>query len=345
MSAISSGSSRAIRSVGSSRISSSEARSISWTSQALASSSRERSRRASGPRMGASSGPAPRSYPRGHGERRRLAAGSSREKDCVRVSRPDLDRRGPPSACWRPSRRLGTRTCPLERRCGRVLAEDVTSAIDVPPFDSSAMDGYALVAGPSAELEVIGESRAGTRPAEAVRAGAAVRISTGAAVPEGARCRDARSSEPTTGATATESRSGCPTRAAGANIRRAGEDIRAGRRGAAGPALCSAPAELGVAASVGRAGLRCARRPRVAVLVTGDELTAPGRAARAGRDLLLERLRAQRPGRARGRASSSAARDRPRHAGAARARRSAAPSRRPTSWSSRAACRWARTTT
>ena len=49
----------------------------------------------------------------------------------------------------------------LDAAAGRVLAEDVTSAIDVPPFDSSAMDGFALVAGAAAELELVGESRAG----------------------------------------------------------------------------------------------------------------------------------------------------------------------------------------
>ena len=57
--------------------------------------------------------------------------------------------------------RLGNEDVPLDLALGRVLAEDVTSGIDVPPFDSSGMDGYALIAGPEAELEVIGEARAG----------------------------------------------------------------------------------------------------------------------------------------------------------------------------------------
>src|SRR5215208_6937655 len=69
---------------------------------------------------------------------------------------------------------------------GRVLAEAVKSTISVPPFDSSAMDGYSLIAGPAAELEVIGEARAGHPAQTAVRAGTAIAISTGAAVPEGA---------------------------------------------------------------------------------------------------------------------------------------------------------------
>jgi molybdopterin biosynthesis enzyme len=82
--------------------------------------------------------------------------------------------------------RLGDEDVPLDLALGRVLAEDVTSGIDVPPFDSSGMDGYALIAGPEAELEVIDEARAGHPASEAVRPGAAIRISTGALVPEGA---------------------------------------------------------------------------------------------------------------------------------------------------------------
>jgi molybdopterin molybdotransferase len=175
--------------------------------------------------------------------------------------------------------RLGDEDVPLELGLGRVLAEDVTSAIDVPPFDSSGMDGYALIAGPEADLEVIGEARAGHPAAEAVRAGAAVRISTGAAVPEGAnavvpveRTEEAAGPSAAPGAPA---RVRVPATGAGANIRRAGEDIRRGDMVLRAGTVLGA-AELGVAASVGRASLRCALRPRVAVLATGDELTPPG---------------------------------------------------------------------
>jgi molybdopterin molybdotransferase len=159
---------------------------------------------------------------------------------------------------------------------GRVLAEDLTSAVDVPPFDSSAMDGYALVAGPAAELDVVGESRAGHPSERPVGPGAAVRISTGAAVPAGA-----------TAVVPLERTSGDGARveveetAEGANIRRAGEDLRAGDVVLARGSVLG-PAELGVAASAGRAELRCARRPRVAVLVTGDELVQPGEPLGAG---------------------------------------------------------------
>ena len=171
--------------------------------------------------------------------------------------------------------RLGDEDVPLELALGRVLAEEVTSAIDVPPFDSSGMDGYALIAGPEAELEVIGEARAGHPASEAVRAGAAVRISTGAALPEGADA--VVPIERTTSLEGGESpsRVRVPATAAGANVRRAGEDVSAGAV-VLRPGTTIGAAELGVTASVGRASLRCALRPRVAVLVTGDELTPPG---------------------------------------------------------------------
>jgi molybdopterin molybdotransferase len=155
----------------------------------------------------------------------------------------------------------------------RVLAEDVTSAIDLPPFDNSAMDGFAVVAGDEPELEVIGESRAGHPSAAAVRAGTAIRISTGAMLPAGAT---AVVPVERTEALDGGGRVRVEPVADGANIRRAGEDVHASetvlRRGAA-----LGPAELGVAAAVGCAGLACARQPRVALLVTGDELTDPGR--------------------------------------------------------------------
>jgi len=166
--------------------------------------------------------------------------------------------------------RLGDEPVALDAALGRVLAEEVRSPIDVPPFDSSGMDGYAVVAGPAGELEVIGEARAG-HPAEVgVTPGSAVRVSTGAVVPEGA---DAV--VPIERTTAVKGRVRVAESEAGANIRRAGEDIpfnavvlRSG--------TTLGPPELGVAASVGRAELRCGRKPRVAVLVTGDELTPPG---------------------------------------------------------------------
>jgi molybdopterin molybdotransferase len=175
-------------------------------------------------------------------------------------------------------RPLGSEEVPLQRALGRVLAEDVTSALSVPPFTSSAMDGYAVAAGPEAELEVIGESRAGHPAAVIVRPGVAVRISTGAAVPEGA---DAVVPVENAGAAAPNGRVRVPAVDRGENVRYPGEDVAAGTLVLrAGSEL--GPAELGVAASVGRPALRCSLRPRVAVLVTGDELTEPGNELRPG---------------------------------------------------------------
>jgi len=193
--------------------------------------------------------------------------------------------------------RLGDEPVVLGAALGRALAEDVTSAIAVPPFDSSAMDGYAVVAGPAAELDVVGEARAGHPFSGVVASGSAVRISTGAVVPEGATAvvpveRTTAVKEQGSGdgvcvdrdmhGQRIHDRVSVPEMAPGANVRRAGEDIplnavvlQAGAK--------LGPAELGVAASVGRAELRCGRQPRVAVLVTGDELTEPGTPLGPGR--------------------------------------------------------------
>ena len=172
--------------------------------------------------------------------------------------------------------RLGDEPVSLRHALGRVLAEEVSSTLPVPPFDSSAMDGFAVVAGPAAELSVVGEARAGHPYSGRVEAGSAVRISTGAVVPDGA---DAV--VPVERTTAVNEEVSVPESAPGENVRRAGEDIpldavvlRAG--------IQLGPAELGVAASVGRAELECAKKPRVAVLVTGDELTEPGTALGPG---------------------------------------------------------------
>jgi molybdopterin molybdotransferase len=152
----------------------------------------------------------------------------------------------------------------------RVLAHDVAAELDLPPFRSSAMDGFALVAGPGGELPVVGESRAG-RPYEGVvEDGQAVRISTGAVVPEGA---DAV--VPVERVEVSGSSVRVPEVAAGANVREAGEDVRAGQVVLrAGAEL--GPPELAMLTALGNAVVACARRPRVAVLATGDELRGPG---------------------------------------------------------------------
>jgi molybdopterin molybdotransferase len=172
--------------------------------------------------------------------------------------------------------RVGDEPIALRDALGRVLAEDVSSPLPVPPFDSSAMDGFAVVAGDAAELGVIGEARAGHPYSGVVSPGQAVKISTGAVLPEGA---DAV--VPVERTTAVREGVGVPEIGPGENVRRAGEDIPLDAV-VLQTGIHLGPAELGVAASVGMAELRCARRPRVAVLVTGDELTEPGTALAPG---------------------------------------------------------------
>jgi molybdopterin molybdotransferase len=167
-------------------------------------------------------------------------------------------------------RPLETEEVPLGAALDRVLAEALASQEELPPFDSSAMDGYAVIAGPAAELAVVDESRAGHPASRAAAVGEAIAISTGAQLPEGA---DAI--VPVEQAELRNGRVTVPETRPGDHVRRAGEDVRRGEVVlAAGAAL--GPAELAVAASLGRERLVCGRRPRVAVVVTGDELVEPG---------------------------------------------------------------------
>jgi molybdopterin molybdotransferase len=154
----------------------------------------------------------------------------------------------------------------------RVLAADVVADHDVPSFAASAMDGFALRSGPAERsLRLVGESRAGTPWTGTVGDGEAVRISTGAVVPAGADAVLQLELVTDDGGQVVIHDAVTP----GRNIRGAGEDLRAGAIVlTAGTRL--GPAELGVAVHAGAAELRCSRRPRVAVLATGDELVAPG---------------------------------------------------------------------
>ncbi len=159
---------------------------------------------------------------------------------------------------------------PLDAALGRVLAEEVLSQVHVPPFDSSAMDGFAVSPGAEGDLEVIGEARAGAPGAMTVVSGTAVRISTGAAVPAGTESVVPVERTEENGGTVTVPRS-----EPGANIRRRGEDITAGDP-VMSPGEALRPAALGVLASVGRTAAICSRRPAVAIVATGDELVEPG---------------------------------------------------------------------
>ena len=155
---------------------------------------------------------------------------------------------------------------------GRVLAEDVRSAVDLPPFPSSAMDGYAVrVADLPGALSIVGESAAGAPFAGTLGPGEAVAISTGAVVPDGA---DAVA--PVEIVVKQDNRVEIERRLdAGASIRPRGGDVRAGDVVvAAGTRL--EPASLAGLAAGGVASVSCSLRPRVAVLATGSELVLPG---------------------------------------------------------------------
>lgn len=180
---------------------------------------------------------------------------------------------------------LPTEVVALGDAAGRVLAEDLVSRNTLPPWDNSAMDGFAVLAADTSAassesptgLKVVGEAAAGRVSEAVVTPGHAVRILTGAPLPKGADAvvpvenTDARPGVADLPREVSISVAAQP----GAHIRRAGSDLREGA-----PLLASGtqltPAALAVAAAGGHAQLTVHRRPRVAVLATGDELIAPG---------------------------------------------------------------------
>ena len=167
---------------------------------------------------------------------------------------------------------------------GRILAQDVVSALQVPAFDNSSMDGYAVR---TADLQQVGveltvtQRIAAGQQGLALQAGQVARIFTGAPVPAGADAIVMQEQvEPVSADDPTKVR--FLTRPEpGQWIRRSGEDIRTGdtvlKRG-----QCLGPAELGLVASLGLAQVRVMPRPKVALFSTGDELVMPGEVAPAG---------------------------------------------------------------
>ena len=158
---------------------------------------------------------------------------------------------------------------------GRVLAEDVRSTMDVPPTDNSAVDGYAVGAADiplkgTRPLDVVADVPAGALYAETLKPGQALRIMTGAPIPEGAD-----TVYPQEVVTRSGPRIEVPPIDAGANVRYRGEDVRAGAV-VLGAGSVVRPQEMGVAASLGLARLLVRQRPRVAILSTGDEVAEPG---------------------------------------------------------------------
>ncbi|MGH8192631.1 MAG: molybdopterin molybdotransferase MoeA [Rhodanobacteraceae bacterium] len=173
--------------------------------------------------------------------------------------------------------RLPAETIELDNARGRVSADDVRAPHPLPPFDNSAMDGFALRAedlpaeGERA-FEVIGDVFAGATSAPKVGTGQCVRITTGAPMPAGADTVVIKENVTVDGARARVKAG----EKAGANVRKAGEDYAAGDLAiAAGTPLGAA--QLAVLAALGVAGIPARRMPRIAVIATGNELAAAGR--------------------------------------------------------------------
>jgi molybdopterin molybdotransferase len=172
---------------------------------------------------------------------------------------------------------LPTETVALADARGRVLCEALKAAVDLPPFDSSAMDGFAVRAADTpGRLLVAGSSAAGNPFTGAVASGTAVAISTGAVVPDGADAvvpiERAKVAGDSVEVEAVSSRE---------HVRPRGGDVRSGEVIARGGTRLGSWA-VGAAAAAGAAQVRVARRPRVAILATGSELREPGAALRDG---------------------------------------------------------------
>ena len=191
---------------------------------------------------------------------------------------------------------LAPATVPLLEATGQVLASDVRAGFSIPPADNTAMDGYAVRAadteGATPEspvtLRVTGYLAAGSVYEGAVGAGEAVRIMTGAPLPDGADSTvpfEETDEQERSVDWASQPRERVRIDVAarpGANIRRAGEDVRAGEVVLAAGTVVG-PAHIGVLASLGLVEAHVIRRPRVTILSTGDELLRPGEPREPGK--------------------------------------------------------------
>lgn len=164
-------------------------------------------------------------------------------------------------------------TVPLARASGRVLTADIVALRDQPPFAASAMDGYAVIAAEArvgASFDVIGEAAAGARYPGRVESGQAVRIFTGAPLPDGAD-RIVIQEDTTREGDRITLTDGLDQ---GPHVRPAGGDFRAGDRMTAPRRL--SPADIALAAAMNHPALTVAKKPSVALISTGDELVMPG---------------------------------------------------------------------
>ncbi len=170
---------------------------------------------------------------------------------------------------------LGPETVPLLEAAGRVLRQTVVSDRDIPPVTNAAMDGFAvrgvdMVVDDSVKLRIVGGVAAGHEAGVSVERGEAVRIMTGAPVPPGAdtvvRFESTREEDDWVEV--------LDPPAPGKNVRQAGEDVRAGQV-VLKPGKVLRPQEVGMLAALGALEVAVTRRPRVAILGTGDEVVPP----------------------------------------------------------------------
>lgn len=180
------------------------------------------------------------------------------------------------------ARLLERESLPLRAAAGRVLREEVAADLDLPPFDTTAMDGWAVrsqdVASCPASLRALGTVAAGDEPPGELLEGCALKVMTGAPMPPGSDAvvpvEQAR--EPSGGRVEL-----LEAPAAGQHVRRRGEVIAAGAL-LLSPGRRLSPADVALAAVAGRASLEVTVRPRAGVLVTGDEIVPAGSPLRHG---------------------------------------------------------------
>ena len=169
---------------------------------------------------------------------------------------------------------LDTESVTLEQSLGRVLSEDIRANRDLPPYDVSAMDGYAVrsadLANASVSLKIIEDIKAGGMPTATVQVGQCSRIMTGAAMPQGADAVIRVEDTQLISADTVQIGKGV---SAGHDVRPRGENMREGDVVLTGGTEIT-PGVIGILAAVKMARMQVYRRPRVAILSTGDELEA-----------------------------------------------------------------------